>query len=179
MKYRPPLTTKDIIEIIIALLLTVTICSCYTSKKAVIQTTKANTYYPKEISVLTRSWYPCVTNKQDTIITSKDSLIYIECPDNTPITDYFSKDTIIKVVIKDSLRIIKVPVHLPIQTIHITNTIEDSAKIKELSVTISDKEVAVNQLNKKVNGLQIWRIWLFILLVLSLLGNLFQKFFKI
>ncbi len=134
--------------------LAVWLCSCYSEKKMIAQAVKGNAVYPKKFSQLVREWYPCITKQSDTTIITKDSLVYVECPDadTHPESDWIEVkvDTVVKT------KVIKVPVHLPIRTVYITTKIKDSAEIRTLSEIISEKDEAIDKLNKKIDNKNTW-----------------------
>lgn len=106
-------------------------CSRYTPTKAVEQINKANNTYPGTVAELTRKWYPCITRSSDTVVLTKDSVIYIECPDLPEVIDGGRVDTFIIENVKT--KTVRVPVTIPVRTQVVTKYIEDSAKIKVLT----------------------------------------------
>ena len=68
------------LSVVIIFLTLLTSCSKYTLPKAEYQVNKAYLIYPPMVASKTRDWFPCIVNKNDTIITYVDSLIYIDCP---------------------------------------------------------------------------------------------------
>lgn len=125
-------------------------CQPYPVSKAIMQVNKANDTYPATVAEMTRKWYPCITTKSDTTVLVKDSVIYIECPEITPIpaSDYVGTDTVIQV------KTVRVPVNLPVRYVTIKEKIEDSAKIKvmqaELDSTKEKVRLYTDKYDKKV-----------------------------
>ena len=149
-------------------------CSKYTEPTAIKQTTKANDKYPESIAKLVRGWYPCTITETNTVIETRDSIVYVDCPD-LPQIIHEPSDTVYwdRVVNKVEVKTVKVPVHLPVEIRYITKWVEDSAKIFVLT---NDLKTAV----KKADDLQIrvdtmtdkrdyWRIRFFILLGIVIL----------
>ena len=154
------------------------ISGCYTQKKASWQVDKATSKYPALVAEKTRHNFPCITKSVDTLESVKDSLIYIDCPDNSAINTinegYESNDTIVKIntIYKD--KIVRVPVNIPVKTVYITQKIKDSAEIYILNTTINNYKDRVNELDKKNNSKVKFIKWLIIILLISLLGNYLQ-----
>lgn len=145
------------ITMLIAALIGMVSCSKYTEQVAETQSKKALVYHPKVIAKIARDAFPCIEKKVDTVITQKDSLIYIDCPDitNGTATDYAGVDTIYKTVTKVTPgKTIKVPVYLPVKTITIEKKIEDSAKIKQLNDGLMASVNETAKANEKVEALQ-------------------------
>ena len=97
-------------------------CSKYTLPIAEQQVNKAYLTYTPMVATKTRAWFPCIDKKVDTVITQKDSLIYIDCPDisNGTAADYAGVDTVYKTVTKVTPgKTVRVPVYLPVKTITI------------------------------------------------------------
>lgn len=166
-----------------AMLMGVTSCNKYTPQIAEEQVTKAYVKYTPMVAKKTRGWFPCIDKKVDTVITQKDSLIYIDCPDvsNGTATDYAGVDTIYKTVTKVTPgKTVKVPVYLPVKTITIEKKIEDSAKIKQLNDALmqSVNETAkandtIEKLEAKVTKKNKYLLWgLIIIIALAALNYL-------
>lgn len=144
-------------------------CSKYTEQLAEKDLTKAYVNYPVKTAEKTRGWFPCITKQSDTVLVTKDSTVYIDCPDlPTIIHEPGSTDTIIV------HNIVKVPVNLPVRTQVITKYIEDSAKIKTMQSTIDEKDKAAardevtikvlqNNLDEMKSKRDKWRTRFFIL----------------
>ena len=151
----------------IIIILTVFLFSCshYTEPTAIKQTIKANDKYPESIAKLVRSWYPCTTTSVNTVIETRDSIVYVDCPDLPQIIHELN-DTIYST--QTEFKTIKVPVHLPIEIRYITKTIEDSAKIFLLGSKVSQLQDKNGSLQTRLDTMQnkrdYWRIRFFILL---------------
>lgn len=128
----------------IILIIALSSCSKYTQEKAITDVNKANDKYPAPVADWLRGKYPCITKASDTVLLTKDSVIYIECPDLPDVVhvvDPNIPDTVVRT------KIIKVPVTLPIRTQLITKYIEDSAKIKVLTEEV---RLYTDKYNEKV-----------------------------
>lgn len=153
--------------------------SCYTQKKAQQQTQKALAVYPSIVADIARTAFPCVTTKADTIITTQDSLIYIDCPDiGNGSAEDFIKDTIVLTKIVNSTKTIKVPVLLPVKTVTVIKKVEDSAKIFLLNKQLeAEKKVSANNqakadmLQRKSERKSKWLWGLLLLLIGSVYLN--------
>lgn len=167
-----------LLTMIIVALIGMVSCSKYTEQVAETQSKKALVYHPKVIAKIARDAFPCIDKKVDTVITQKDSLIYIDCPDvsNGTATDYAGVDTIYKTVTKVTPgKTVKVPVYLPVKTITIEKKIEDSAKIMQLNDALmqSVNETAkandtIEKLEAKVAKKNKYLLWgLIIILILA------------
>jgi hypothetical protein len=133
-------------------------CQKYPVSQAVKDLNKAYLNYPDTTASKTRGWFPCTTTKVDTVVTSKDSIVYVDCPDLPEIiTMPGSTDTIIKE------KFIKVPFTLPVKYVTVTKTIEDSAKIKLMARDISEKDKVIAELkadnDKLKHSRNRWRYW--------------------
>lgn len=151
----------------IKLIALIFICSCsrYTEPTAIKQTTKANDKYPESIAKLVRGWYPCTITETNTVIETRDSIVYVDCPDlpqiiHEPGDTVYSTQTVVKTV--------KVPVHLPIEIRYITKWVEDSAKIfvltKELKTSVKKSDDLQIRVDAMTDKRDYWRIRFFILL---------------
>lgn len=164
-------------QALLSLLIAVAIVGCYTPKKATEQTQKALIKYPGVVADVARTAFPCVTTESDTVITTQDSLIYIDCPDNTVVTtaDYTWPDTVVKVVrLPGSVKTVRVPVTLPVRTITVTNKVEDSAKIFLITAELAKASKEVDRLQGKVERRGKLLLWLVIALAVSVLINYIQ-----
>ena len=142
MKYRL------IIAILAAVALMASCAPKYTPDKAIASVDKANSHFPTPVAEWTRKHYPCITKASDTVVLSRDSIIYVDCPDLPQIVhEAGTTDTVY------STKTIRVPVHLPVQTQYITKYIEDSAKIKVMQAAIdglnAELTATKNQLDTK------------------------------
>jgi hypothetical protein len=128
----------------------------YTPEKALEQVNKANDKYPSPVAGWLRMKYPCITKAADTVITSKDSVVYVDCPDlPTIIREPGNTDT----VIQTQTKIVRVPVTLPVRTQTITLKIEDSAKIKVMAEEIGQNKIALSKLQQKYDDMKDSRDW--------------------
>lgn len=172
-----------VLAIVVAIALIIfsaTIGGCYTQKKATEQTNKALDKYPAVVAKIARDAFPCVTLKADTLVSVKDSLIYIDCPDtggNGSAEDFAGKDTIVltKIVkLPGETKKVKVPVMLPVKTITIEKKVEDSAKLFLLTKQLeAETQLAIDNANaaRKWEGRaerrMKWVWWLLIALLVS------------
>ena len=142
--------------VVIIFLTLLTSCSKYTLPKAEYQVNKAYLTYPPMVATKTRDWFPCIVNKNDTIITYVDSLIYIDCPSvvNGNANEYISNDTVYINKIVTQNKVVKVPVYLPIKTITVIQKVEDSAKMFVLNDVLQAVENETAILNDDVKKLE-------------------------
>ena len=169
---------KDIIVGLLLPLVFLFSCSKYTEPTAIKQTTKANDKYPESIAKLVRGWYPCTITETNTVIETRDSIVYVDCPDlpqiiHEPNDTIYSTQTVVKTV--------KVPVHLPVEIRYITKWVEDSAKIFSITAELNKSDALIKKQNKDIEDLKgkvskrnKWLLWLIIALVVSLLINYIQ-----
>ena len=169
---------KDIIVGLLLPLVFLFSCSKYTEPTAIKQTTKANDKYPESIAKLVRGWYPCTITETNTVIETRDSIVYVDCPDlpqiiHEPNDTIYSTQTVLKTV--------KVPVHLPVEIRYITKWVEDSAKIFSITAELNKSDALIKKQNKDIEDLKgkvskrnKWLLWLIIALVVSLLINYIQ-----
>jgi len=144
------------LSVVIIFLTLLTSCSKYTLPKAEYQVNKAYLTYPPMVAGKTRDWFPCIVNKNDTIITYVDSLIYIDCPSvvNGNATEYINSDTVYINKIVTQNKVVKVPVYLPIKTITVIQKVEDSAKMFVLNDVLQAVENETAILNDDVKKLE-------------------------
>lgn len=113
----------------ISWLIPVTIlASCYGPKQAKKQVDRAILEQPGVAAAELRKAFPCVIINSDTTTITKDSLVYVDCPDSTIITEVWhdtlnQRDTITN----RTVRVVRVPVHLPVKTQVVTKYIKDGA----------------------------------------------------
>ena len=146
-----PDQVKYIWLILLAIIVTAILAGCSTAEKLL---NKAERKDPTIVAKLARDKYPCTDLlKNDTAIIWKDSIIYVECPDNTNPFEIIKTDTINNVI----TRIVKVPVKVQIPGKVVTRWYEDSAKLKinaehirDLTKKVSEQETEIVSLNKKV-----------------------------
>ena len=122
-----------IVTIIVAIIVLCT--SCYGPKQADKAINKAMAHYPEKVAALARKEWPCTTTKADTVVDYKDSVVYVDCPDTSKVVH----DSLVEYVAVK--KIIKVPVHLPVETRYITTKIEDSAKIFLLNSKLIEADI--------------------------------------
>jgi hypothetical protein len=156
---KPPSPKAIVIAMLLLFAIVVALSSCapkYPVEKAIEQVNKANNKYPSPVADWLRGKYPCITRSADTVITSKDSVVYVDCPDLPVIVhEPGSTDTIIQTQTK----VIRVPVTLPVQVQTITKYIEDSAKIKVMTVEIGDLKNEGTKLQQKYDDMKESRDW--------------------
>ena len=161
---------KDIIVGLLLPLVFLFSCSKYTEPTAIKQTTKANDKYPESIAKLVRGWYPCTITETNTVIETRDSIVYVDCPDlpqiiHEPGDTVYSTQTVLKTV--------KVPVHLPVEVRYITKWVEDSAKIFVLNAEVGRHKIALSKLQADLDTMtdkrDYWRFRFFILLGIVIL----------
>jgi hypothetical protein len=169
--------------VVIIFLTLLTSCSKYTLPIAEQQVTKAYLTYKPMVADKTRGWFPCVVKTNDTIITTKDSLIYIDCPSvvNGGGEDYLGSDTVYLNKTVTQNKFVKVPVYLPVKTVTVIQKIEDSAKIFQLNDALltSVNETAkanetIEKLEAKVAKKNKYLLYLLIALLVSLGVNFLQ-----
>lgn len=169
---------------ILILLTTLFLFGCFPLQKAMHNIDKSVKTYPKETAEKMMSIYPCITTGSDTTILTKDSTVYVKCPD-----DYVTATDTIYVAGKPVVRIDTIykatgkliPINLPAQTIFIHDRIEDSAKIKLMLVQIADRDKTIVSKDKKISRQGGW-LWatgimsfLFIGLVVFIIYRLIKK----
>ena len=142
--------------------------ACYSPGKAI---QKAYDKAPEKVAEFTRDKFPCTELSADTTVIYRDSVVMIECPD-------FAPDTV-TVLIPDTkvvtnTKTVRVPVTLPIRTVTITKTVEDSAKIFIAEDKVKSLQTEVSELEDKNEGKRSLIWWLIILLLLSIGGNYLQ-----
>jgi hypothetical protein len=157
-------------HIVIISLIFICSCSKYTEPTAIKQTTKANDKYPESVAKLVRGWYPCTTTEVNTVIETRDSIVYVDCPD-LPQIIHEPNDTIYST--QAVLKTIKVPVHLPVEIRYITKWVEDSAKIFIMTKDnkqLYDKNIQLSdEIGQMTDNRDYWRIRFFILLGIVIL----------
>ena len=163
-------------QILLSLLISIFIVACYGPKKATEQTNKALTRYPETVAAITRAAFPCTTIKADTIISTKDSVVFIDCPEQPENTGpQYLIDTIHITTTKVLTgKTIRVPVNLPVRTVTIIQKIEDSAKIYLLRAATLKLQEDKNKLSTKVGNRNTALKWLIIALLCSLGLNFIQ-----
>ena len=163
-----------IFGIILLILIIAGLSACTTAEKL---TYKAISKDKAKVAEITRAEFPCTTTKADTVISTKDSLIWIECPDNTVVTaaDYTGPDTVTRIIrLPGSVRTVRVPVTLPVKTVTIVQKVEDSAKIYVLQAATLKLQADNDKLRGKVHSRNTWLKWLIIALLISAGLNFIQ-----
>ncbi len=176
---------------IAAVVIMVFFCSCSPAKQAQKYYDKAKGKSLVTVAENTRKDFPCTVTDSDTITTVTDSLVYIDCPEmpsNNREEDYTSPGSVKSNPPKSGVLITanspqikwsnsttyKVPVHLPVRTMYIRTTIEDSAKIYVLLKEQTQQVQKLQKLEGKVNRRGKWNLYLIILLLASLFLNFIQ-----
>ena len=139
--------------ILLLLFVAATFSACFTMHRAEQQTQKALIKYPVIVAKIARGAFPCILVKSDTIFKVVDTTIWIECPtSNDPIAIINDNTTLVNdssiMFTHAHNRVYKVPVTLPMRTITITKTIEDSAKIELLLSYVESQNLEVEKLTK-------------------------------
>lgn len=170
-----PLTTtkmKMIRYLCFALLLQ----GCFSEQKALKDLNKANDKQPKVVADFVREHFPCKNIDSTIKIDTAYSYISVPCPGVDPLTIYPSDkiDTIYLNKISYKTNIIKKVIAVPSKTITIVKYVEDSAKIKSLSITISQTQSQLNRYQQGKEKDSLWIKWLIICLCLSVLLNIIQ-----
>jgi len=151
--------------------------------KAEYQVNKAYLTYPPMVATKTRDWFPCIVNKNDTIISYVDSLIYIDCPSvvNGTANEYISSDTVYINKIVTQNKVVKIPHYIPIKTITVVQKVEDSAKIFQLNDALltsfyetSKANDSIEKLEAKIAKKNKYLLYLLIALLASLGVNYLQ-----
>lgn len=169
--------------VVIIFLTLLTSCNKYTLPKAEYQVNKAYLTYTPMVATKTRDWFPCIVNKNDTIISYVDSLIYVDCPSviNGTANEYTSSDTVYINKIVTQNKVVKIPLYLPIKTITVVQKVEDSAKIFQLNDALlnSTNETAkanegIEKLETKIAKKNKYLLYLLIALLASVGVNYLQ-----
>lgn len=144
--------------------------SCYTPNKAIKDAQKSIRKHPLSVLPIFRNQFPCIVTDADTIYQVHDTIIEVPCP--TEIVHETKIDTIKGVIVQT--KIVKIPVRVQLPGRIITKYIEDSSKLKELSIQINDKNKRIEKLEGKIErrNKAIW--WLVILLLISLGINIIR-----
>jgi hypothetical protein len=137
--------------------------SCYTSKKADTDLNKIQDKFPEKIATFARDKYPCTISKIDTVTDLQEVTVYVDCPEGVADRDSIgekvpalkTKELGGELKIKPSY--IRVPVKVPAQTITITKTVEDSAKINLLNLDKALLNLTISDLTKSVNSQRSWK----------------------
>jgi hypothetical protein len=123
--------------------------SCYNTKKAEKQVNKALLNYPDAVATIARNAFPCTTTKLDTVSVTDTIIEVAECPEQDYIINT-NHDTVW--IDKVATKIIKVPIKVPVRTVTITKTIEDSAKIKLLQTSFKEMDAVIIKQNATIEA---------------------------
>lgn len=134
--------------------------SCSSAEKL---TYKAMSKDKAKVAEITRKEWPCTTTNIDTAykIDTLYDLIEVQCPDTIRyIVDSFETVTAVRVPVY-----IKVPIASPIQTITVTKTIEDSAKIFIINTQLKDCNEDLVKAQNKVHKMGKVIMWLIFIII--------------
>jgi len=155
---------------------------CSTAKELL---DKAEKKDPAIVAEYARQKYPCTDLlKPDTLVTIKDSLVFVdvECPDSITKETVIKTDTLNNVITKT----IRVPVNMPIQIRTITKWYEDSAKLKLAAISINNLQQdtanyrkQIVKLDGKVATRNKWLLWLLIVVICETLWILRKPIIKL
>ena len=112
--------------------------SCNAAKKAERDANKLLKNHPEVVLPIFRGAFPCTTLKVDTIYNWHDTTLWVECPNATV-------DTLEKVTKETIYSPVKVKKVISLQTMKLTEYIEDSAKIKALTIQITSLQTALSK----------------------------------
>lgn len=130
---------------IIALCMVAGLAACSPAKRAAKQLKKdtkaVERIHERNSAMLatkTRAWFPCIISGSDTIVTVKDSILYVECPPmpEVPIDFAIENPTPVKPLPNKPTGTTPgrniIPVNVPdVVNVEVTHSVEDSAKVKE------------------------------------------------
>lgn len=162
------------------LLIILILAGCSSAKELM---DKAEKKDPAIVAKYARDKYPCTDLlKPDTAIIYQDSVVYIDCPENTTMFETVRTDTVNNVITK----IVRVPVNMPVQVKTITKWYEDSAKVKICAVHVASLQADTASLNKqvtkykgKVETRNKWLLWLIIVCACETLWILRKPILKL
>ena len=127
--------------------------SCLSAQKAGRQLDKINEEYPELISDICSKEYPCLPRKADTLTKVEYDFIEIECPDGQiPATSRDSTDTVY--VIKYNEKRVTKEVRIPCESKIITQYLEDTAKVSDLSNRLDRSNKAYIKASEKAKKAQ-------------------------
>jgi len=150
----------------IAIILLLT--GCMTSERAKRKLDKIEKDYPELVSEICAVEYPCIPRKADTVLRTEYDFIEVECPDGQiPVTSRDSTDTVY--IIKYNERRITKEVRIPCESKVITQYLEDTAKVAELSNRLAESDKAYQKAKKKAEKATRFNWILAILLALLIL----------
>lgn len=147
-------------------------CSKYTPDDAIKDMNKANRLQPKAVADYVGDKFPC-TPKTDSITKIDTMYQYMDviCPPSDTISN---SDTIYlrkNIIKKDTIRKY---IAIPTKKITIIKYVEDSAKIKSLSIANSQTLEELKKCSDKKDKNSEWIKWLIICLAISIIANLIQ-----
>jgi hypothetical protein len=151
-------------------LLTFLLVGCYKPIDALRDINKAEMRYPKVVSDYVGEHFPCKPKTDSTI---KIDTIYKDIEVLCPPSDTLY-DTINHIATKIITRPVSKYITVPSKTITITKYVEDSAKIRSLSLTISQMQEELKKCAEQKEKKSSWILWLVIALSCSLLLNIVQ-----
>jgi len=159
---------KKVLKIysLLALLLT----GCYKPMDALRDIYKAEMRYPKVVSDYVGEHFPC--NPRTDSLIKIDTLykdIEVICPPSDTLYD-----TINQIATKIITRPVKKYISIPSKTITITKYVQDSAKIRSLSLANSQTQLELKKCSEQKEKKSNWILWLVIALFCSLLLNVIQ-----
>ena len=163
----------------VAFILIVTLSSCFTSHKADKELKAIQDKYPEKVAEYARSKYPCVTVDSSVQIITQDSVVYIDCPDYNPPAQEYGRDTVV-IKVPGETKVIRVPVHVPIQYITKTITIRDMADSFHYAKLHAADLTKIGNLEKYNSRKKTW-LWVLgsiSLLLLLILGFIFLSITK-
>lgn len=121
---------------------------CMTSEKAKRKLDKIEKDYPELVSEICAVEYPCIPRKADTLLRTEYDFIEVECPDGQmPLTSRDSTDTVY--IIKYNDRRVTKEIKIPCESKIITQYLEDTAKVAELSNRLAKSDEAYKVLKAK------------------------------
>jgi len=157
------------------LILCAILLSCTSAKKMV---EKAYAKDPNAVAEIARDKFPCtVLLKTDTTTMVRDSVVFIDCPEQPIQPGQIFHDTLINVV-SGGVRTVRVPVHLPIEIKYVNRYFEDSAKIRLITADRDKWAGKVDRLEGSLAWYRKWFWWLLVLLIGSLGWNFRKLIFK-
>jgi hypothetical protein len=131
---------------------------------------KADMRYPKVVSDYVGEHFPCKPKTDSTI---KIDTIYKDVEVLCPPSDTLY-DTINHIATKIITRPVNKYIAIPSKTITITKYVEDSAKIKSLSLANFETQKELKKCSEQKEKKSNWILWLVIALFCSLLLNVIQ-----
>jgi len=150
--------------------------SCTTPRQMV---EKAYVKDPNAVAEIARDKFPCtVLLKTDTTTMVRDSVVFIDCPEQPVQPGQIFHDTLINVV-SGGVRTVRVPVHLPIEIKYVNRYFEDSAKIRLITADRDKWASKVDQLEGSRAWYRKWFWWLVIICIGQLVWGQRRRLFGI